>query len=73
MCTVDYTSRLSDLNQLPARYEGAALPGELSRRIYGLILGRRGAEMSARPRGRCCFRVLRFLRRRGCLRCASCR
>lgn len=27
-------SRLSDLNQLPARYECAALPGELSRRMY---------------------------------------
>ncbi len=37
-------SRLSDLNQLPARYECAALPGELSRRMYkfwGRIKGRR--------------------------------
>ena len=64
MCTVDYTSRLSDLNQLPARYEGAALPGELSRRMYGLIFEGRGA---AGLRGRRCGR------RRGCLRCASCR
>ncbi len=28
-----FKSQLSDLNQLPARYEGAALPGELSWQI----------------------------------------
>ena len=31
-------SQLSDLNRLPARYEGAALPGELSWRILKIIL-----------------------------------
>ena len=31
------SSRLSDLNQLPARYEGAALPGELNRQKYFMV------------------------------------
>ena len=37
ICSV-YFSQLSDLNRLPARYEGAALPGELSWRILKIIL-----------------------------------